>query len=383
MVYQGVIERYRKYLPVNKNTPVVTLYEGNTPLLPADNLKKYLQKNLNLNLNLNLYFKCEGFNPTGSFKDRGMTVAVSKAKEEKAEAVLCASTGNTAASAAAYAAKAGIKCIVLVPSGKVALGKLSQALIYGAKVIAIDGNFDQALKLAREICEKNSQPKADPPRVEITLVNSINPYRIEGQKTAAFEIIDVLGKAPDYQFMPVGNAGNITAYWKGYQEYSSLVTPACQDLAGRHHSSLPHLMGFQAEGAAPIVRGHPVKRPKTIATAIRIGNPASWGGAVKARDESNGVIDTVSDKEIIQAYKLLASTEGLFVEPASAASVAGLIKYIKKGFFSSLVTRRSLLVIVCILTGHGLKDPKQAIKISLKPKIISAKLNSVLKEIGI
>ena len=375
MVYQGVIERYRKYLPVNKNTPVVTLYEGNTPLLPADNLKKYLQKNLNLNLNLNLYFKCEGFNPTGSFKDRGMTVAVSKAKEEKAEAVLCASTGNTAASAAAYAAKAGIKCIVLVPSGKVALGKLSQALIYGAKVIAIDGNFDQALKLAREICEKNSQPKADPPRVEITLVNSINPYRIEGQKTAAFEIIDVLGKAPDYQFMPVGNAGNITAYWKGYTEYRNFKFQISNYKLEKKKNlqsaicnlQLPKMMGFQAEGAAPIVKGYPINKPKTIATAIRIGNPASWEGAVKARDESGGVIDTISDKEIIQAYKLLASTEGLFVEPASAASVAGLIKYIKKGFFSSLVTRRSLLVIVCILTGHGLKDPKQAIKISLKP----------------
>jgi len=378
MVYQGVIERYRKYLPVNKKTPVVTLYEGDTPLIPAENLAHLLKAK-----NLKIYLKCEGFNPTGSFKDRGMTVAVSKAKEEKAEAVLCASTGNTAASAAAYAAKAGIKCIVLVPSGKVALGKLSQALIYGAKVIALDGNFDQALKLAREICEKYPQPKADPPRAGITLVNSLNPHRIDGQKTAAFEIIDTLGKAPDYQFMPVGNAGNITAYWKGYKEYSSLVTPVCQDLAGRRHSSLPHLMGFQAEGAAPIVKGHPINKPRTIATAIRIGNPASWNGAIKARDESDGVIDTVTDKEIIQAYQMLASTEGLFVEPASAASIAGLVKYIKKGFFSSLFALRSSPVVVCILTGHGLKDPKQAIKISLKPKIIPAKLSPALKEIKI
>jgi len=381
MVYRGVIEKYREYLPVNKNTPVVTLYEGNTPLIPAENLGRLLKVK-----NLKIYLKCEGFNPTGSFKDRGMTVVVSKAKEEKAKAVLCASTGNTAASAAAYAAKAGIrgnhlKCIVLVPSGKVALGKLSQALIYGAKVIALDGNFDQALNLAREICAK----------YPITLVNSLNPYRIEGQKTAAFEIIDVLGKAPDYQFMPVGNAGNITAYWKGYKEFANgkfrfTVHRSPFTVRGK----LPRMMGFQAEGAAPIVCGYPIKRPKTIATAIRIGNPASWEGAVKARDESGGVIDTVSDKEIIQAYKLLASTEGLFVEPASAASIAGLIKYIKKGFFSSLGVYparggalRSSLVIVCILTGHGLKDPKQVIRISVKPKIVSAKLSSVLKEVGI
>ncbi len=389
IIYQGVIERYRKYLPVNQNTPVVTLYEGDTPLLPAENLARLLGVK-----NLEIYLKYEGLNPTGSFKDRGMTVAVSKAKEAGAKAVLCASTGNTAASAAAYAAKAGIrgnhlKCIVLVPSGKVALGKLSQALIYGAKVIALDGNFDQALQLAREICEK----------YPITLVNSVNPYRIEGQKTAAFEIIDALGFAPDYQFMPVGNAGNITAYWKGYQEFANgkfLVSGVrCQVSSKKnlinslhftpHTLHLPKMMGFQAEGAAPIVKGHPINKPKTVATAIRIGNPASWEGAVKARDESGGVIDTVSDKEILDAYQLLASQEGLFVEPASAASVAGLIKYIKKGFFNYPTIKLSNhpTIIVCILTGHGLKDPKQAIKISLKPKIIPPELKSVLKEAGI
>ncbi len=381
MVYQGVIERYRKYLPVNKNTPVVTLYEGNTPLIPANNLARLLGVK-----NLEIYLKYEGLNPTGSFKDRGMTVAVSKAREAGAKAVLCASTGNTSASAAAYAAKAGIrgdhlKCIVLVPSGKVALGKLSQALIYGAKVIALDGNFDQALKLACEICEK----------YPITLVNSLNPYRIEGQKTAAFEVIDALGFAPDYQFMPVGNAGNITAYWKGYQEFANgkfLLKTENEKRVSLQSSvfspRLPKMMGFQAEGAAPIVKGYPINKPKTVATAIRIGNPASWEGAVKARDESGGVIDTVSDKEILNAYQLLASQEGLFVEPASAASVAGLIKYIKKDTFlrSTFNVKRST-VVVCILTGHGLKDPKQAIKISLKPKIIPPELKSVLKEAGI
>ncbi|MDI6641300.1 MAG: threonine synthase [Elusimicrobiota bacterium] len=356
-MYKGVIDRYKKYLPVTDKTPIITLSEGNTPLLHATNLEQKLKKEFGVELNI--YLKCEGFNPTGSFKDRGMTVAISKAVEggnKGAKAVLCASTGNTAASAAAYASKAGIKCIVLIPEGAIALGKLSQAMIHGAEVVAIKGNFDVALNLAREICNK----------YPVTLVNSINPNRIEGQKTAAFEIVDELGRAPDYQFMPVGNAGNITAYWKGYKEYSLL----------------PKIMGFQAEGSAPIVKGHPIKNPKTIATAIRIGNPASWKFAEQARDESGGVIDTVTDKQIIEGYKLLASLEGIFVEPASAASVAGLLKYIKKGFFNpSTKSHNSPITAVCILTGHGLKDPDRAIKSIRKPRVVQPTLNSVVRAI--
>ena len=349
MVYQGVIRRYKNYLPVTEKTPVVTLLEGDTPLIEAENLR------LNLGVDSKIYLKYEGLNPTGSFKDRGMTVAVSKALEEGASAVICASTGNTSASAAAYAAKAKLKCVVLIPEGAVALGKLSQALIHGAQVVAIKGNFDDALNLAREISVK----------YPVVLVNSINPHRIEGQKTAAFEIVDSLGDAPDYQFMPVGNAGNITAYWKGYKEYRSI-------LMGKRKLKLPRMMGFQAEGAAPIVRGYPIKRPRTIATAIRIGNPASWKKAEEARDESKGVIDTVTDKEIIEAYKMLSSLEGLFVEPASAASVAGLVKYVRKGYFSRPST------IVCILTGHGLKDPDRAIKVAQKVRVVKADLKSVV-----
>lgn len=349
MVYQGVIRRYKNYLPVTEKTPIVTLLEGDTPLIEAENLR------LSLGIDSKIYLKYEGLNPTGSFKDRGMTVAMSKAVEEGASAVICASTGNTSASAAAYAAKAKLKCVVLIPEGAVALGKLSQALIHGAQVIAIKGNFDHALNLTREISVK----------YPVVLVNSINPNRIEGQKTAAFEIVDSLGDAPDYHFMPVGNAGNITAYWKGYKEYREI-------LRDKRKLKLPRMMGFQAEGAAPIVRGYPIKKPRTIATAIRIGNPASWKRAEEARDESKGVIDTVTDKEIIEAYKMLSSVEGLFVEPASAASVAGLVKYVRKGYFSRTST------IVCILTGHGLKDPDRAIKVARKVRVVKADLKSVV-----
>lgn len=300
--------------------------------------------------------KYEGLNPSGSFKDRGMTLAISKALEEGFSAVICASTGNTSASAAAYAAKAGIKCIVLIPSGAIALGKLSQALIHGAKVLAIKGNFDDALELVKEITAK----------YPIKLVNSLNPFRIEGQKTASFEICDSLGYAPDFQVMPVGNAGNITAYWKGYKEYKE---------KGKI-KSLPKMIGFQAEGAAPIVRGHPIENPKTLATAIRIGNPASWKPAIAARDESGGLIDMVSDDEIIAAYKLLASKEGIFAEPASAASIAGLLKLARKNYFNPGAK------IVCILTGHGLKDPDRVIAAIKEPKEIKPDLKVALKEIG-
>jgi len=355
--YNGVIERYKKYLPITKKTPIITLNEGNTPLVYANYLSRLLGKGFEV------YLKYEGSNPTGSFKDRGMTLAISKACEEGFDAVMCASTGNTSASAAAYAARAGIKCIVLIPRGAIALGKLSQALIHGAKVLAVDGNFDVALNLVREVTD----------RYRIKLVNSINPYRIEGQKTASFEICDSLGTAPDFQIMPVGNAGNITAYWKGYKEYKE---------KGKI-KKLPRMLGFQAEGAAPIVRGRPIKNPKTIATAIRIGNPASWKQAENARDESGGLIDMVSDREIIEAYKILAAKEGLFVEPASAASVAGLLKLAKKGYFRDSPLRGQSLKIVCILTGHGLKDPDRAIKTIKEPKIVKANLQAILKEIGI
>ncbi len=360
MNYNGVIDRYKDFLPITDRTPVVTLKEGNTPLLYSEKLSKKLGDGYEV------YLKYEGINPTGSFKDRGMTVAVSKAIEEKSEAVICASTGNTSASAAAYAAKANIKCIVLIPKGAIALGKLAQALIHGAQVLAINGNFDEALNLVKEIA------RAYP----ITLVNSVNPFRLEGQKTGAFEICDSLNGNPDYHFIPVGNAGNITAYWKGYKQYKS---------KGKI-KNLPRMMGFQAEGAAPIVKGRVIKNPKTIATAIRIGNPASWRKAEEARDESDGLIDMVSDREILDVYKYLASVEGLFVEPASAASVAGLLKLVRKGYFrrnQKSEIRNPKVKIVCILTGHGLKDPDRAILSLHKPKVISANLNSVLRAIGI
>ena len=378
MEYKGVIEKYRRYLPVTKKTPIITLKEGNTPLLFANYLSKLMGKNFAV------YLKYEGLNPTGSFKDRGMTLAISKACEQGSKAVICASTGNTSASAAAYAARAGLKCIVLIPRGAIALGKLSQALIHGAQVLAVEGNFDAALNLVRDIAVN----------YPITLVNSLNPYRIEGQKTASFEICDLLNDAPHFQVMPVGNAGNITAYWKGYKEYKKLGKIKI----------LPRMLGFQAQGAAPIVKGHPIKHPQTIATAIRIGNPASWKQAEQARDESDGLIDMVSDREILSAYKLLAAEEGLFVEPASAASVAGLLKLAKNKYFikhktfpaklcqrgrdpaSNLIAEREnikqTIRIVCILTGHGLKDPDRAIKTIKQPKVVKANLKAVLKEIG-
>ncbi len=325
MNWEGIINHYKKYLPVTDETPIITLLEGNTPLIKAVNLKK------SLSMDLEIYLKFDGANPTGSFKDRGMTLAISKAVEANAKAVICASTGNTSASAAAYAARAGIESIVLIPEGKIALGKLAQALVHGSHVLQISGNFDEALNIVKEMV------KIYP----VTLVNSINPFRIEGQKSAAFEVCDQLGHAPQYHVLPVGNAGNITAYWKGYKEYfkAGII------------NSLPHMLGFQASGSAPIVLGHPVEKPETIATAIRIGNPASWKTAIEARDESGGIIDAVTDEEILEAYKLIASTEGIFCEPASAATMAGVIKLYKKGFFG----KGSL--IVCTLTGHGLKDP--------------------------
>ncbi|PIQ90947.1 MAG: threonine synthase [Candidatus Omnitrophica bacterium CG11_big_fil_rev_8_21_14_0_20_41_12] len=353
--YKGIIQKYKKFLPVSDKTPVITLNEGNTPLIYAGYLSKLTGDNAEV------YLKYEGANPTGSFKDRGMTMAISKACEEKAQVVMCASTGNTSASAAAYAARAGIKCIVLIPSGAIALGKLSQALIHGAKVLAIEGNFDVALDLVKEITKL----------YPIVLVNSLNPYRIEGQKTGSFEICDYLGDAPDFQIMPVGNAGNITAYWKGYKEYQA------QGLS----TKLPAMLGFQAEGAAPIVRGKPVKDPETIATAIRIGNPASWKSAELARDESGGLIDMVSDEQILEAYKILAEKEGVFAEPASAASIAGLLKLIDKQYFKKSKTNNKFKI-VCILTGHGLKDPERAIKTIQAPKVMPADLKTIIKEIG-
>ena len=348
----GVIEKYRQYLPVSDKTPVVFLNEGDTPLIRTKYIEGLVGKNAEV------YLKYEGLNPTGSFKDRGMTLAVSKALEEGSGAVICASTGNTSASAAAYAARSKIKCVVLIPEGSIALGKLAQALIHGAQVIAVKGNFDDCLKLVRDITDKHP----------ITLVNSLNPYRIEGQKTGAFEVSDALGSAPDYHAIPVGNAGNITAYWKGYKEYRK---------KGKI-DNLPRMIGFQAEGASPIVKGHVVKDPKTIATAIKIGNPASWKKAEAARDESDGLIEAVTDAEILEAYKLLASKEGVFVEPASAASVAGVLKKAKEGYFESAKRK-----IVCVLTGHGLKDPDRAIASIKKPKVIPAKLGAVVKEIGL
>jgi len=358
MLYPGLINKYRKYLPVSSRTPVITLNEGNTPLIYSCYLSSLLGEGFEV------YLKYEGLNPTGSFKDRGMTMAISKACEAGSKAVMCASTGNTSASAAAYAARAGIKCIVLIPNGHIALGKLSQALIHGARVLAVDGNFDDALNLVREITAK----------YPITMVNSLNPFRIEGQKTGSFEICDSLGRAPDLHFIPVGNAGNITAYWKGYQEYRS---------AGKI-KTLPRMLGFQAEGAAPIVRGHPVKNPETIATAIRIGNPASWEKAEAARDESGGLIGMVSDKQILGAYKLLAAHDGVFAEPASCASVAGVLKLKRSGYFEEFKKQKKLrsVKIVCILTGHGLKDPDRAIRSVSSPKVIKPSLKAILKEIG-
>ena len=329
MLKTGVLFKYKDLLPITVNTPLFSLGEGDTPLVRCDELAREVGCR-------ELYLKLEGCNPTGSFKDRGMVVAIAKALEAGSKAIMCASTGNTSASAAAYAAYCGLTAIIVVPGGKIALGKLAQAIVFGAKILAIDGNFDQALNIVRTLTEKHP----------VTLVNSLNPHRIEGQKTAAFEIIDVLGEAPDYLFIPVGNAGNITAYWKGFAEYYQL---------GRAKKK-PRMMGFQAEGAAPIVRGHAVKEPETVASAIRIGNPASWQKAVAARDESNGIIDLVSDDEILSAQKLLATKAGVFGEPASAASVAGLIKLSRKGMDFSQD------IVACVITGTGLKDTDTALK---------------------
>lgn len=343
--WPGLIEGYRKFLPVTDSTPVITLNEGNTPLIKASRINEVV------NADIDLYFKFEGSNPTGSFKDRGMTLAITKAVEEGTKAVICASTGNTSASAAAYSAKADISCIVLIPEGKIAMGKLAQAMIHGSMVIQVDGNFDEALNIVKQIVERHP----------ISLVNSINPFRIEGQKTAAFEVCDQLGFAPVFHALPVGNAGNITAYWKGYKEY----------IEAGISSSLPKMLGFQAAGSAPIVLGHPVENPETVATAIRIGNPASWKGAENARDESGGVIDSVTDDEILQAYQFIASREGIFCEPASAASLAGVIKLSKKGYFSKGGT------VVCTLTGNGLKDPDNAIKLSEPPVKVKADISAI------
>jgi threonine synthase len=343
--WHGLIEQYRDFLPVTEETPVITLNEGNTPLIKASHIKDIVQEEINL------YFKYEGSNPSGSFKDRGMTLAISKAVEENAKAVICASTGNTSASAAAYAAKAKLGVLVLIPEGQIAMGKLAQAMIHGALVLQIDGNFDDALRIVKELVEKH----------HFSLVNSLNPFRIEGQKTAAFEVCDQLGKTPDYHVLPVGNAGNITAYWKGYREYRE---------AGKV-SDLPKMLGFQAAGAAPIVNDRPVVDPDTVATAIRIGNPASWKGAVAARDESGGIIEAVSDDEILKAYKFIASREGIFCEPASAATLAGVIKLSGRNFFSKGDT------VVCTLTGHGLKDPDIALNLSKAPVKVKADMSAI------
>ncbi|UJL46792.1 threonine synthase [Virgibacillus sp. NKC19-16] len=325
-MWPGLLKHYKSNLPVTKETPELSLQEGNTPLIhfPA----------LSAELGIELYGKVEGVNPTGSFKDRGMVVAVAKAMEEGSKSVICASTGNTSASAAAYAARAGLKAIIVIPKGKIALGKLAQAVMYGAEIVEIEGNFDEALKIVRKLSEKSS----------ITLVNSVNPYRLEGQKTAAFEVCDQLGSAPDILAIPVGNAGNISAYWKGFKEYHQ-----------EKQTGLPKMFGFEAEGAAAIVNNNVFPNPETIATAIRIGNPASWELAVNARDESNGKINAVSDEEIANAFKLLARKEGVFAEPGSSASIAGLIQQLEKGN----IEKGSK--VVAVLTGNGLKDPQTAI----------------------
>ena len=345
--WRGVIEEYRKFLPVSERTPVITLEEGNTPLIRAARLAKKIAPGIDL------YLKFEGANPTGSFKDRGMTMAMSKAVESGARAVMCASTGNTSASAAAYGARAGLPVYVLIPAGKIALGKLSQAMMHQATVIQIDGNFDQALSIVKTLSAAH----------HIELVNSINPFRIEGQKTAAMEVCDQLGDAPAVHVLPVGNAGNITAYWKGYKEYR----------AANQTTRLPRMIGFQAAGAAPIVLGRVVEDPQTVATAIRIGNPASWHAAVDAMKESSGAIDSVTDEEILQAYVAVAGTEGVFCEPASAASVAGVIKLSRQGGLREGET------VVCTLTGHGLKDADTAINVSVKPKTVRATTEEVAR----
>lgn len=348
--WKGVYREYREYLPEIKDECIVTLNEGNTPLIKAVRIQEFV------GADLEIYFKFEGLNPTSSFKDRGMTVAVSVAKMNGAKAVICASTGNTSASAAAYASRGGLKCYIIIPESKVALGKLSQAMIHGAEVIQIQGNFDDALSIVKELAEN----------YPVTVVNSINPYRLEGQKTASFEICDQLGSAPTHHILPVGNAGNIVAYWKGYKEYRG---------KGKI-STLPKMVGFQAEGAAPIVRNEVVKNPNTVASAIRIGNPASWKKAVKARDESGGTIEMISDKEILSAYSAFARMEGVFCEPASAITVAGIKELVKTGYF------KKGDVLVCTLTGHGLKDPATALDVTEKPRVVPAQYKEVIRSLG-
>ena len=350
MTGHGVIRRYRRFLPVSEDTPVISLNEGGTPLIEAPGIVSELGGDFRL------FVKYEGLNPTASFKDRGMTLAVSKAVERGARILVCASTGNTSASAAAYAARAGLRCLVLIPEGKIAYGKMAQALIHGAQTLEIRGNFDDALEIVRGLGERD----------DVEVVNSINPYRIQGQKTASFEVCDTLGEAPDMHFLPVGNAGNITAHWMGYKEYHE----------GGNSSKLPRMMGWQAEGAAPIVRGAPVERPETVATAIRIGNPASWEHAVNAANESSGAIDMVSDGEILDAHRMLARTAGIFVEPASAAGIAGIVKCHSRGGIPNGST------VVVTVTGHGLKDPGVAVENSLaESTVVDADMDSVLAAI--
>jgi threonine synthase len=345
MAWRGVVDEYRSRLPIDDDVPAVTLLEGGTPLVAAPYLSDLT--------GCDVHLKIEGANPTGSFKDRGMTMAITKAVEEGSRAVICASTGNTSASAAAYAARAGLVCAVLVPQGKIALGKLAQALVHGATLLQVTGNFDDCLDLARDLAKN----------YPVTLVNSVNPFRIEGQKTAAFEVCDTLGAAPDVHCLPVGNAGNVTAYWKGYREYArDGVVP-----------TLPVMRGYQAAGAAPLVSGRPVKHPETVATAIRIGNPASWDTAILARDESHGAIEAVTDEQILDAYRLLPRHEGVFVEPASAASVAGLLMSAAAG----AVPRGSR--VVCTVTGHGLKDPDQAVAGAPPPVVIGVDADAAAK----
>ncbi|MCE4957187.1 threonine synthase [Macrococcoides caseolyticum] len=346
--WHGLIKEYEAYLPVNEATPKLTLNEGGTPLVHLPYLSKLVENEV--------YAKLEGANPTGSFKDRGMVMAVAKAKEEGKEIVICASTGNTSASAAAYAARAGMKTIVVIPEGKIAMGKLAQAIVYGAEIVSIEGNFDAALNIVRKVSEI---------RDDIALVNSINPYRLEGQMTAAFEVIEQLGEAPEILAIPVGNAGNISAYWKGFVTY-----------ANKHETTLPRMFGFQAEGAAPIVKGHIIDQPETIATAIRIGNPASWQRACAARDESGGMIDSVTDDEIIDAYLLMTRHEGVFAEPGSNASIAGIIKAYKHG---NLPKGKK---IVAVLTGNGLKDPQTAIDtIDITPQVLKNDEQAIIRYI--
>jgi len=347
--WRGIIDEYRDRLPVTEATPVISLREGGTPLVRANVVSE--------RTGCDVWLKVEGANPTGSFKDRGMTMAISRAAEEGAQAVICASTGNTSASAAAYAVRAGMVCAVLVPQGKIALGKLSQALAHGARLLQVDGNFDDCLNLARDLSDQ----------YPVALVNSVNPARIEGQKTAAFEIVDQLGNAPDIHALPVGNAGNITAYWRGYREYAD------DGVSTRR----PRMWGFQAAGAAPIVRGEVVPKPSTVATAIRIGNPASWQFALDARDESGGLIDAVTDREILAAYRLLASQEGVFVEPASASGVAGLLKKKSEGLLDDGQT------VVCTVTGHGLKDPDWAIAGAPQPVTVAAEAHAAASLLGL